>query len=297
MGKVSEKIKQRARGAKALRGILRNDPIEKPVPVTAQKTSEHAAGLEKVSGQMSSASDYLKSLSPTSSIPTAPVGQVRRSVTGSVSDFGIDSAVDKVSEDHDNLPIQRGIASGLKNLYGRGALTSDLLKEARGRASAAGVSEDQFSSFLGKNNIKQQNFAGSPASPTSASSGEATENVLSARTGLASLTAMQDDNYELGSGSPLSAPSRPIGPASGRARSAARRLRRKGYGKAAEQMSMAGEMAAISEPPIDSEYLKKQRDLDRAAAAREANRHQDLSDRQVKEFHSQQQKRKQSITK
>ena len=170
------------------------------------------------------------------------------------------------------LADRRGIASGLKDLSKRGALTGDLLKEARQRATAAGVSEEQFSSFMGKEGIKTQDIA--TAAPTE-SKEEAAQNVMFQRqygTGLGTLAAMQDPNYELGSGSALRQPARSIGPASGKFRRAARRLRRKGYGAAAQQMAMAGEVARMGEPSIDTPALRGQRMAQRIAAGREAQK-------------------------
>ena len=170
------------------------------------------------------------------------------------------------------LKKRRGIASGLKDLSKRGALTGDLLKEARQRATAAGVSEEQFSSFMGKEDIKTQDFA--TAAPTE-SKEEAAQNVMFQRqygTGLGTLSAMQDPNYELGSGSALRQPARSIGPASGKFRRAARRLRRQGYGGAAQAMAMRGEMARVNEPSIDTPALRGQRMAQRIAAGREAQK-------------------------
>ena len=167
---------------------------------------------------------------------------------------------------------RQGIASGLKDLSRRGALTSDLLKEARQRATAAGVSEEQFSSFMGKEGIKTQDFA--TAAPTE-SKEEAAQNVMFQRqygTGLGTLAAMQDPNYELGSGSALRQPARSIGPASGKFRRAARRLRRQGYGAAAQRMALLGEMARAGEPSIDTPALRGQRMAQRIAAAKEARK-------------------------
>lgn len=50
---------------------------------------------------------------------------------------------------------RRGIAGGLKKLSKSGQLTGDLLKQARNRATEAGVTDEQFASFMGKNSIRQ----------------------------------------------------------------------------------------------------------------------------------------------
>src|SRR6056300_165207 len=181
------------------------------------------------------------------------------------------------TEEVKNLRAKKGIASGLKDLSKRGALTGDLLNEARQRATAAGVSEEQFSSFMGKEGIKTQDFA--TAAPTE-SKEEAAQNVRFQRqygTGLGTLKAMQDPNYELGSGSALRQPARSIGPASRKFRRAARRLRRQGYGDAAQQMAMAGEVARMQEPSIDTPALRGQRMAQRIVASREARKQDKLA--------------------
>ena len=258
-----------------------------------QKDAPAAAIPEKQATAMSSAADYLKSLSPASSIPTIEKGKTKPlksssmdtdlygKVSVGVRGMDVDAAIDKAYKDHENAPIQRGIAKGLRNLSRRGALTSDLLREARDRATAAGVSADKFSSFLEKNRIREQNFT---SSPRATSSGEATENVMAARTGLGALAAMQDPSYEIGSGSPLRKKSEPIGPASGKGRRAARRLRRQGYGRAAEQTAMAAEMAKINEAPITSDATRDQSYAEDAAVARETNAQLRLREQQEREF-------------
>jgi hypothetical protein len=96
-------------------------------------------------------------------------------------------------------------------------------------------------------------------------------------TGLGTLAAMQDTNYELGSGSALRQPARSIGPASGKFRRAARRLRRQGYGAAAQQMAAAGELAHMNKPSIDTQALRGQRMLQKRAAGREASKQDKLA--------------------
>jgi len=252
-----------------------------------------AAIPEKQATAMSSAADYLKSLSPASGIPTIEKGKTKPlksssmdtdlygKVSVGIQGMDVDAAIDKAYKDHENAPIQRGIAKGLRNLSRRGALTSDLLREARDRATAAGVSADKFSSFLEKNRIREQNFT---SSPRATSSGEATENVMAARTGLGALAAMQDPSYEVGSGSPLRKKSEPIGPASGKGRRAARRLRRQGYGRAAEQTAMAAEMAKINEAPITSDATRGQSNAEDAALADETNAQLRLREQQEREL-------------
>lgn len=188
-----------------------------------------------------------------------------------------DTMLDEAYRRVEDRKKRRGIASGLKDLSKRGALTGDLLKEARQRATAAGVSEEQFSSFMSKEGIKTQDFA--TAAPTE-SKEEAAQNVMFQRqygTGLGTLAAMQDPNYELGSGSALRQPARSIGPASGKFRRSARRLRRQGYGAAAQQMAAAGEVARMNEPSIDTPARRGQRMLQRMAAAKEASKQDKLA--------------------
>jgi len=186
------------------------------------------------------------------------------------------------------LADRRGIASGLKDLSKRGALTGDLLKEARQRATEAGVSESQFDTFLEGNRIRER---GSPFSfkkaktgtglfdqpaPDPTAAAAAAQNVMYQREfgtePNAASKAMQDPNYVTGSGSALLQPARSIGPASGKFRRAARRLRRQGYGAAAQQMAAAGELAHMSKSSIDTSALRGQRMLQKMAAGEEAGK-------------------------
>lgn len=65
----------------------------------------------------------------------------------------------------EQLKKKRGIASGLKSLSQKGALTSALLEEARERSAMAGVSDDQFNTFLEKNGIRLRGSAFSYKKP------------------------------------------------------------------------------------------------------------------------------------
>lgn len=162
-------------------------------------------------------------------------------------------SVDKLQAKYD--ASKRGIASGLKDLSKKGKLTADLLKEARQRAFGAGVSDEQFDSFLSQNRINTNSSGQSgftQATPTS-SPEEAAQNVMFQKqfgSGLKSLAAMQDPNYELGSGSSLRQPARQIGTKSGALRRAARRLRKQGYGAQAGQFAADAEMLKLTEPSI-----------------------------------------------
>lgn len=167
-----------------------------------------------------------------------------------------------------NLKTRQGIASGFRNLSNQGSLTEDKFNEGKKRALAAGVTEDQFSSFIDRENIKKQE-------PTSSNAFEAAQNVMFQReygTGLGTLKAMQDPNYELGSGSALNRPARAIGPESGKYRRASRRLRRQGYGDAAEKMALQGEMVRLGEPSIMTPALRAQSMLQRMTAGDEARK-------------------------
>jgi|TARA_R110000822_G_scaffold49021_3_gene128742 hypothetical protein len=186
--------------------------------------------------------------------------------------------MDAGNEEEDKAKKRRGIAAGLKDLSKRGYLTSELLKEARGGATEAGITDDQFSSFVKKNRIKPSNFA--TAAPTS-SPEEAAQNVMFQNEfgpNLGSLAAMNEENsdYELGSGSPLSQPARAIGPESGKYRRSARRLRRQGYGGAAQEMAMRGEDKRMNESAIDTPAARMQRMVGKIQVSREANKQDKL---------------------
>lgn len=173
-------------------------------------------------------------------------------------------AVDPAQKADDQLAVRKGIASGLEDLSKRGALTADLFKEARQRAKKAGVSSGQFDSFVKSKGIKE-----------SLSPEEATQNVLFKKefgSGLDALAAMQDPNYELGSGSSLLKPARSIGPASGKFRRAARRLARGGDRAGAARMRLAGEMVRMGEPAIDTPAARGQRMFQKILAGREAQK-------------------------
>lgn len=201
-------------------------------------------------------------------------------------------AVDPAQKAEDQLAARKGIASGLKDLSKRGALTADLLKEARQKATKAGVSEDQFSSFMEKEGIRERGSTFSfkkpkkgtglfdqPATDLASSPEEATQNVMFKKefgSGLDALAAMQDPNYELGSGSSLLKPARSIGPASGKFRRAARRLARDGDRSGAARMRLAGEMVRMGEPAIDTPAARGQRMFQKILAGREAQKQDKL---------------------
>ncbi len=176
----------------------------------------------------------------------------------------VDTQAAEKEKEAATLAKRRGVASGLQSLSKSGGLTSDLMGEARTRAADAGVTDEQFEAFVKNKGIKE-----------SLSPEEAAQNVMFQKefgSGLDALAAMQDPNYEVGSGSSLLKPARSIGPRSGKFRRASRRLRRQGYGAAAQQMAMAGEMARMGEPSIDTPAARGQRMAQRIIAGREAQK-------------------------
>ena len=184
-------------------------------------------------------------------------------------DRGDQSVFDKKSTmRQDFFKELKSLSSGA--LDGKGNLTPEMYAKAKEQLGKyEGVSGEAFEATMKKNSIKPSNFT--TAAPTS-SPEEAAQNVIFQRqygTGLGALAAMQDPNYKIGSGSPLRQPSRAIGPKSGKARRASRRLRRQGYGRAAEQMAMAGEMVRANEPSIDTPALRAGRLLGKIDASKE----------------------------
>lgn len=170
----------------------------------------------------------------------------------------------------------------MKGLSKIGRLTPEMYAKAKEQLGKyEGVSGEAFESTMAKNLIRPSNLT--TAAPTS-SPEEAAQNVIFQRqygTGLGALAAMQDPNYKIGSGSPLRQPSRAIGPKSGKARRASRRLRRQGYGKAAEQMAMAGEMVRMDEPSIDTPALRAGRLLGKIDASKEVRKQEEERKKQA----------------
>jgi len=68
--------------------------------------------------------------------------------------------------------------------------------------------------------------------------------------GASSVSSLSGGAGNSGSSSSLNAPTRALGTESGAMRREARRLRKQGYGKAAEQMAMSASMARLNEPKI-----------------------------------------------
>lgn len=174
--------------------------------------------------------------------------------------------------------MRRDFFDKMKGLSGRGKLTPEMYGQAKEKlAKYEGVSDEAFDSTMSKNLIRPSNFA--TAAPTE-SKGEAAQNVMFQNqygTGLGALAAMQDPNYELGSGSSLNQPARAIGPASGNLRRASRRLRRQGYGAAAQEMAMRGETDRLSEPAIDTPALRGLRMSQKIVASKEAQKQDKLA--------------------
>jgi hypothetical protein len=184
----------------------------------------------------------------------------------------------------DRLDKKREIASELKDLSKRGALTGDLLKDARQKATDAGVSEDQFNTFLEGNRIRERGSAFSfkkpepetgtglfdqPATDLASSPEEARANVIFQRkfgTGLGALKAMQDPSYKVGSGSSLLDPTE-------RKESEAGRLSRIGRGvggPVGKQLQQVSAIARLTQPSIMTKDIKKQDVLSRKEAAKAA---------------------------
>ena len=180
------------------------------------------------------------------------------------------------------LDKKREIASELKDLSKRGALTGDLLKGSRKKAIDAGISEDQFNTFLEKNSIRERGSAFSfkkpktgtglfdqPATDLASSPEEARANVIFQRkfgTGLDALKAMQDPSYEVGSGSSLL--DEPESKESDAGRLA--RIGHKVGGSVGKQLQLASAIARLTQPSIMTKDIKKQDVLSRKEASKAA---------------------------
>lgn len=120
-----------------------------------------------------------------------------------------------------------------------GTFNTEARDTAMKAASDLGVTSDQFSKGLERAGVQTPE----EQSAVAASKANATQNVMFARafgSGLDANAAMQNPNYELGSGSALRQAPRQIGTASGAMRREARRLRKEGYA------AQAGEMAGLA---------------------------------------------------
>jgi hypothetical protein len=97
--------------------------------------------------------------------------------------------------------------------------------------------------------------------------------------GLEAQKAMQDPNYQLGSGSALRQRRGEIAPEWARMNRAARRLERKGYREQASQMAGMAEMSRLGMPTITSQDQRNRMsfmDMERSAKEYEAKRDEDL---------------------
>jgi hypothetical protein len=253
-----------------------------------EETAAQYDAAFKDSGITSTPTSTVEPPTPTSSEGTSSLAKFGEKIEGkeykasNVNNFmqAVDDSIDETNREHEEreqqqqqLSTRQGIASGLEDLSRRGALTGDLLKQARERATTAGVSDEQFNSFMDKNRIRPSNFA---TAPKSSSPQEAAQNALFEAEHGSALRAMDirsnDPNYKFGSGSVLNQPARRVGPESGRLRNAARRLRRKGYTAQAGRMAEAAEIMRLGEPNIDTPELRRQRMSQKILAGKEAQR-------------------------
>lgn len=202
-------------------------------------------------------------------------------------DTMLDEAYRRVEEREKQLKKRRGIAADLKSLSKRGALTGDRLKEARQKAEKAGVTGEQFESFMEKNRIRER---GSPFSfkrqksgtglfdqpaPSPEAAARATQKVLYEREfgtePLSMQKAMQSEDYVTGSYSQNLFKSRPL---SGRKSSAyereARRAERKGEKSLVSGLRAKAAEARVGESSIDTPALRKGRRDAEIAAGEEA---------------------------
>jgi len=230
--------------------------VEPPTPTSSEGTSSLPKFGSKIEGKEYKASNDKNFLEETAQ-----------------SDREDEERKQQQQQQQQQLSTRQGIASGLEDLSRRGALTGDLLKQARERATTAGVSEEQFNSFMDKNRIRPSNFA---TAPKSSSPQEAAQNALFEAEHGSALRAMDirsnDPNYKFGSGSVLNQPARRVGPESSKYRNAARRLRRKGYTAQAGRMAEAAEIMRLGEPNIDTPELRRQRMSQKILAGKEAQR-------------------------
>ena len=217
--------------------------------------------------------------------PAPAIREKREGLSPDKADIALDAAFAQM--DSQEQADRRGIASDLKDLSKRGALTSDLLKEARQKAEKAGVTGEQFESFMEKNRIRER---GSPFSfkrqksgtglfdqpaPSPEAATRATQKVLYEREfgtePLSMQKAMQSEDYVTGSYSQNLFKSRPL---SGRKSSAyereARRAKRKGDTALASGLRAKAAEARVGEASIDTPALEKGRRDAEIAAGEEA---------------------------
>ena len=91
----------------------------------------------------------------------------------------------------------------------------------------------------------------------------AAQRVMQSRTGLDRLEAMQDDDYQVGSGGALRETPRELGSERGRMRRAARALQRVGAKDEANKMFFGAEMAGMAEPNIVTQEERERREMEK----------------------------------
>ena len=91
----------------------------------------------------------------------------------------------------------------------------------------------------------------------------AASRVMQARTGLDRLEAMQDTNYQVGSGGALRETPKELGSERGRMRRAARALQRVGATDEANKMFFGAEMAGMAEPNIVTQEERERREMEK----------------------------------
>tara|TARA_R110002020_G_scaffold14699_2_gene52227 strand:- start:33683 stop:34402 length:720 start_codon:yes stop_codon:yes gene_type:complete len=91
----------------------------------------------------------------------------------------------------------------------------------------------------------------------------AAQRVMQSRTGLDRLEAMQDDDYQVGSGGALRETPRELGSERGRMRRAARALQRVGATDEANKMFFGAEMAGMAEPNIVTQEERERREMEK----------------------------------
>lgn len=138
-----------------------------------------------------------------------------------------------------------------------GTFDPSIREMAQQQAADLGVSKGAFGSALQRYGVESPApTTATPTTPTTSSPEGATQNVMFQKefgSGLAAQKAMQNPNYQLGSGSSLRQPARRIGTLSGDLNRASRRLRRQGYKDEAATMASQAEMQRLTEPSITTQ--------------------------------------------
>ena len=286
-GRVGKDPDPQTQLQKELRDVF---PAYKPEPVGRRTANERIMSAD----EPPSTNDYWKK---TAAANTEKYG---KGMAGAPNTLGDDEQIDNpylnppapaIEEEEESQPqpqsqsqsqlsTRQGIASDLEDLSRRGALTGDLLKEARERSKAAGVSDEQFNTFMEKNRIQPSNFA---TAPKSSSPEEAAQNVMFEMEHGSALKAKaikdNDPNYKEyvkkhGGVGIADQPPRPVGPESGKLFNMARRMKRAGnpYWR---QAHYAAETMRLKEPRIDTPELRRQRMLQKIETGKQASAHHD----------------------